>query len=268
MREAIRKRNRLRQHLSTRRDEWLEACKDASKAINDAKTEAWRQVLEDASAGADDSKLWRVIRSLNGSPDANSPNEAMVQGGRLITSNKRKADLFARHFSEVGKIHFSKADRAENRALKGRLRLIRSEARVDSPPAISMQEFKRAIASMQPRGAPGPDKVSPSFLKHLGPRAMSQLLRLFNLSYTQANTPQSWRNATIIPILKHNKPPSALGSFRPISLTSCVAKAMERVISDRLYDLAESSGWFSKFQAGFRKGRSVEDQVLRVFQRF
>ena len=62
------------------------------------------------------------------------------------------------------------------------------------------------------------------------------------------------------------KPPSELGSYRPISLTSCVAKLMERVLSERLYDLAETGGWFSGTQAGFRKGRGVEDQILRVSQ--
>ena len=46
-----------------------------------------------------------------------------------------------------------------------------------------------------------------------------------------------------------------------------MAKILERIISDRLYDLAESSGWFSSYQAGFRKGRGVEDQVLRVVQK-
>ena len=57
VREAIRKRNRLRRHLSTRRDEWLEACKEARQAIDDAKTDAWRQVLEDVSNSPDDSRM-------------------------------------------------------------------------------------------------------------------------------------------------------------------------------------------------------------------
>ena len=38
------------------------------------------------------------------------------------------------------------------------------------------------------------------------------------------------------------------------------------MISDRLYALAETEGLFSERQAGFRKGRGTEDQVLRVTQ--
>ena len=265
VRDAIRKRNRLRQFVGTRRAEWLAACKTARQTIDEAKTDAWRNVLEDASNSQDDAKMWRTIRSLNGSPDSNSPNEAMVHGDRLITSNKRKADIFVGHYSSVGKIPMTKKDRTENRALKERIRDLRS--RESTTPDIRMHELKRAIAAMKPRGAPGPDRISPSFLKHLGPKALNQLLRLQNLCLRKGYTPQAWRNATILPLLKANKPPSELGSFRPISLTSCVAKVMERIISDRLYDLAESSGWFSSFQAGFRKGRGVEDQVLRVVQK-
>ena len=255
VRDVIRKRNRLRQFAGNRRAEWLDACKSTRQTIDEAKTDAWRQVLDDASNSPGDAKLWRIIRSLNGSPDTNSPNEAMVHGNRLITSNRRKADIFVGHYPSVGKIPISKEDRTENRALKERIRDLRSAR--ESTPDISMRELRRAIAAMKPRGAPGPDRISPSFLKHLGPKALTHLLRLLNLCLGKGYTPQAWRNAIIIPLLKANKPPSELGSFRPISLTSCVAKVLERVISDRLYDLAETSGWFSSYQAEFRKGRSV-----------
>ena len=48
---------------------------------------------------------------------------------------------------------------------------------------------------------------------------------------------------------------------------SCVSKLIDRIISDRLYDLADSNGWFSSLQAGFCKGRDVKDQILRLVQR-
>ena len=93
VRETIRARNRLRKNIASNRAEWLEACKTARSAINEAKTDAWRKVLQDSSGNGDDAKMWKIIKSLNGTPDNNSPNEAMVFQGRLITSNKRKADI-------------------------------------------------------------------------------------------------------------------------------------------------------------------------------
>ena len=76
-----------------------------------------------------------------------------------------------------------------------------------------------------------------------------------------------WINAVIIPILKAGKSPAHLSSFRPISLTSCVMKLLERMFSERLNDLAEANQWFSHLQAGFRKSRGVEDQIVRLTQR-
>ena len=68
----------------------------------------------------------------------------------------------------------------------------------------------------------------------------------------------------IIPLLKAGKPDSELESFRPISLTSCIVKLLKRLINNRLYYLAESKGWISDSQAGFRKLRSCENQLIKI----
>ena len=54
--------------------------------------------------------------------------------------------------------------------------------------------------------------------------------------------------------------------FSPISLTSYVAKLLEGILADRLHYIAETNNLFSRFQAGFRKGRSCEDQITRIVQ--
>ena len=131
---------------------------------------------------------------------------------------------------------------------------------------FTLRDLKRAIARMKPRGAPGPDDLPPSFFKALGPLALEKLLQIFNRSFESGYCPQSWRNAIIIPLLKAGKSPSALESFRPVSLTSCAVKILERMIGERLNRLAEDNGWFSKLQAGFRHGRSCEDQITRIVQ--
>ncbi len=41
---------------------------------------------------------------------------------------------------------------------------------------------------------------------------------------------------------------------------------MERMVHNRLYNLAETRGWLCSEQAGFRKLRSCEDQILRITQ--
>ena len=72
--------------------------------------------------------------------------------------------------------------------------------------------------------------------------------------------PKIWRIATIIPLLKSGKPTSAVAFFCPVSLPSCIAKLMERILANRLYHI-ETSNMFSKLQAGFKKGRGCEDNI-------
>ena len=50
------------------------------------------------------------------------------------------------------------------------------------------------------------------------------------------------------------------------SHTSCVVKLLECILADRLYYIAKTNNMFSRFQAGFRKGRSCEDQITRIVQ--
>ncbi len=65
---------------------------------------------------------------------------------------------------------------------------------------------------------------------------------------------------------KAGKQPGAIVSYRPVSLPSCFAKTLERMIHNRLYYLAETLGWLCPEQAGFRTSRSCEDKILRVTQ--
>ena len=120
IRTAIRKRNKLRKSLKSReeRQAWLTACKEANDEIQAAKTASWRNLLEDALASEDESKLWRIIKDLNGSPEENAPNEVMVHNGRVVSSNKKKANIFAQNYAAVSRLQFSKEERDENRLLK------------------------------------------------------------------------------------------------------------------------------------------------------
>ncbi len=108
---------------------------------------------------------------------------------------------------------------------------------------------------MRAKGAPGPDDIPPTFLKALGPRARQELLDIFNPSFSTGKSPQVWTIAIILPLKKAGKPPGRIFSYRPVSLTSCVAKTLEKILRNRLYYLAETRDWLCTEQAGFRKNR-------------
>jgi len=220
--------------------------------------------VESLETDDDSSKVWRTIKSLDGSaPTSSAPNEALCHKGKTVTTNKAKADVFAKHYASVSTLSFNKAERDEIRHIKQKIHAPGPDILCQP---LSMKEMKAALRKMKRRGAPGCDDIPPAFLKELGPKGLNELLTICNLSFTDADVPQVWRHGVIIPLLKRGKPASEVESFRPISLTSCVVKLLERMISARLYEMAENQKWLNNEQAGFRKGRSCEDQIIKLIQ--
>ena len=84
-------RNCLHQTIHQNRQEWIDACHEVNEAINKAKTESWKNLLQDVMSNSDSPDMWKVI--LNSTPDATSPNEAMSHNGRTIINTKSKANV-------------------------------------------------------------------------------------------------------------------------------------------------------------------------------
>jgi len=96
-------------------------------------------------------------------------------------------------------------------------------------PLFSSLEVKDTISKLQP-GATGPDGIHNLMLKNLPDSFVELLTELFNRSVIESAIPSEWNKAIVIPLLKAGKDPKLVDSYRPISLTSCVAKLIERVI--------------------------------------
>ena len=114
VRAKICNRNRLRQTIHQNRQESIDACHEATEAINEAKTESWKNLLQDVMSNSDGPSMWKVIQGLNGTPDANSPNEAMSHNGRTITDTKSKANVFINHYARVNKLKMLQSNRDIN----------------------------------------------------------------------------------------------------------------------------------------------------------
>ncbi len=72
--------------------------------------------------------------------------------------------------------------------------------------------------------------------------------------------------AIILPLKKARKTPGCISSYKPVSLTSCVAKTLSRILHNGLFYLAETRDWQCTEQAGFRKNRSCDGQILSLKQ--
>ena len=75
--------------------------------------------------------------------------------------------------------------------------------------------------------------------------------------------PETWRQSIIVPIPKSGKDTSNPQNYRPIALTSCLRKTMERMINSRLTWYLETNGLITNMQTGFRK-RGTIDHLIRL----
>ena len=77
----------------------------------------------------------------------------------------------------------------------------------------------------------GPDAIHHQILKHLPENSLVTLLNIFNYIWTTGKFPEIWQYATIIPIPKPGKESAEPNNYRPIALTSCLCKTLERMIN-------------------------------------
>ena len=115
--------------------------------------------------------------------------------------------------------------------------------------------------------APAIDNVYNIILKKaIGTRFYKVLARAFTVSLKLGFIPYFWKVAVLCMFIKPDKPPSQTTSYRPISLLSAIMKLFERVIEKCLRKHLEDINFFSKYQSGFRKSKSTNDNLFRLSQ--
>ena len=128
---------------------------------------------------------------------------------------------------------------------------------------FSLRELMDSLRSSHDT-ATGPDDVHYQLLKHLPDPSLTVLLNIFNSIWTSGSFPAAWRQAVVVPIPKPEKDRSDPNNYRPIALTSCLCKTMERMVNNRLVYYLESNNLITNLQSGFRKERSTVDQLIRL----
>ena len=260
-REESRVRDELRQREGVDWDDIAAAETRVREKIREARQERWRSLL---SKGASAGKMWSVVKKANkGKGPGGSSGEMLRVGDRVLVTARAKANAFVSMYERVSRVPVPRG-----RRLKASVnRILRSPGPEpeDSAP-ISLAEVRLALDEMAGSKAAGPDGLHPRLLKMLPSEALLLVRDLFECSFRRSMVPQCWRVGEIVPLLKAGKDPKAMGSYRPVCLTSCLGKWLERVLGNRIRWCLESAGWLSVYQAGFRKGRGVNDQLIRLSQ--
>ena len=178
-------------------------------------------------------KIWDMIRKISGK-NSSGPIKHLSKNHIKATNKKDIADLLAKTFSNNSSSNnYSKQFQyIKKNAEKTKLNF-KSNNLEYYIHLFSLCELTDCI--MKSHGtAVGPDEIHYEFLKQLPSCSLDFLLQVFNEVWVSGKFPTSWKQATIIPISKPGKDNTDPSNYRPIALTSCLYKTLERIINTRL----------------------------------
>lgn len=114
--------------------------------------------------------------------------------------------------------------------------------------------------------APGEDQIYYDHIKNLPVDALDYLAELYQTCLRCCYWPQRWKLGLTCLFPKPNKDHSLPKSYRPLTMLSAVGKTLERIYNEDLTEELEETGIIPDSQAGFRPGRSTQDQLFRLIQ--
>ena len=203
-----------------------------------------------------------MVRKIQGKGKSSSLGHLNVNN-KKVTSKKDISNTLADAFSKnsSSENYTEKFKNIKQQKVKRNLKFSSDNSETYNQP-FSLLELKDALSKAHD-SSPGPDDIHYQFLKHLPDTSLSVLLKTFNDIWETGNVPKSWKEATIIPIPKPGKDNTNPNNYRPIALTSCICKTLERMINERLVWYLEKNNIITEFQSGFRHQRSTNDHLVR-----
>ena len=137
------------------------------------------------------------------------------------------------------------------------------------PPRVHMPDFEitsedilKACNKMKRKLTRTPEGIPSFFIANtIGPLLLP-LTVLFNIFLSNNVVPVQWKQAFVIPVFKKGDR-SKVGNYRPISLTSSIARLFESVILDKLIAYTQQNNLISELQFGFQPNRSTCDNILQ-----
>ena len=225
--------------------------------IKQAKITSWKSYVSTINNNTSTKTVWKKIQKIKGREP--NPRCHLKKNDELITDNKEHANYLAETFSKNSSSNNYSNNFRKIKTTKEKNKINFSSENLENynNPFI-LSELTESLKKSN-QSAPGPDGIYYQFLTHLPEPCLKILLQIFNSIWITGDIPNSWKEATVIPIPKPGKDPSDPNSYRPIALTSCLCKTMERLVNNRLVWVLETEKLLSKFQCGFRKSNSTLD---------
>ena len=232
----------------------------AKKVVKKAKKRSFIKFCNTINRQTPIKQVWENIGRLSGRTKKYH-SQPLITNGETITDPKTKADTIATCYSEMFNCHEYTKD-STSLLIPITMAMI-DDSNYDYNKPFTMFELEESLLTLK-NTTPGYDEIHNNMLKNMPYNYQSRTLEIINNSFNNSEVLPEWKMATILPILKLDKNPTEPKSFRPISLLSCFAKLIEKLICNRLVYKIETNRKFSETQSGFRKRLCTMDQLSRL----
>ena len=101
---------------------------------------------------------------------------------------------------------------------------------------IKVEEITNIINKLDIKKACGEDKITTKLVQLTYNSTKDFLLKLFNSSLYDEYYPKVFKKSLITMLHKPGKPKSEIISYRPLRLTSCLGKILEKIITNSVKD--------------------------------
>ena len=233
------------------------------RLIRQCKRDSWVNYVNQINTRTPISKIWQMIGKISGKKSP-PPRSHLKTSNQLITDGKSIANTLAETFAHNSSTNnYSPAFQNYRQQVENTPIDFSSNNQEDYNEPLTLTELNRALQQSHD-SAVGPDEIHYQLLRHLPEDIKSILLEAYNHHWQNNTFPTPWQHATILPFQKPGKSPENPSNYRPIALTSCLCKVMERIINNRLVWYLEHHNILNPYQSGFRKGHSTNDHLIRL----
>ena len=175
-----------------------------------------------------------MIRKINSKSSYQNAGHLSTDEG-VVTSKTDIANTLAETFAKKSSSNNYSSKFLQYQNIKEKLKLnFKSNNTEQYNKDFSLKELQKSLKKCHDT-AVGSDYIHYQFLKHLPLRSLDCLLGIFNHVWKTGILQDSWKEAIVIPIPKPGKDSSNPANYRPIALTSCICKTLERMIMTVLY---------------------------------
>ena len=264
----IRDRDRLSRRVKRQpdniqlREDYRQTRNQVTNMIKDTKHRYYREKINQNNKNT--SKIWKTINEITGTTKKmNMITEIQDTNGQIVTKDEPKLipDVFNKYFTDVGR---QLADKFQNNNQNTTFDNYNNRTNIYWRPADET-EIEHYIRQLGVKSSSGLDGISTYLLKRYSTNLVQPLTYLTNLAFTTGIFPDILKKTVVVPIHKTGDKKQT-SNYRPISLTSNVAKIIEKAMKTRLINFMETY-ILTDNQYGFRQNRSTQDAIVLLTDR-